>query len=87
MESNIARKQYFYPDLPKNYQISQYEKPLAEHGILEISSVNNKKNHIRITRIHLEEDAGKLIHSLGSRELDYSLVDCNRTGIPLMEIV
>lgn len=85
-ESVFARKQYFYPDLPKNYQISQYEKPLAEHGVLEIFSDSNPKR-IGITRIHLEEDAGKLIHSLGSTALDHSLIDLNRTGIPLMEIV
>lgn len=89
-ESIFARKQYFYPDLPKNYQISQYEKPLAENGALEIlnsQKSNEKKQKIRITRIHLEEDAGKLLHAIGSAELDYSLVDLNRTGIPLMEIV
>lgn len=82
-ESIFARKQYFYPDLPKNYQISQYEKPLAEKGALTLA--NGKV--IGITRIHLEEDAGKLLHSIGAKELDYSLVDLNRTGIPLMEIV
>ncbi len=81
-ESIFARKQYFYPDLPKAYQISQYEKPLAEHGSL---TINGKK--IGITRIHLEEDAGKLLHTIGSTELDFSLVDLNRAGIPLMEIV
>ncbi|MBN1621968.1 MAG: Asp-tRNA(Asn)/Glu-tRNA(Gln) amidotransferase subunit GatB [Endomicrobiales bacterium] len=84
--SVFARKQYFYPDLPKNYQISQYELPLAEHGYLEIGTGNEKKK-IGITRIHLEEDAGKLLHAIGNRDLDYSLVDLNRTGVPLMEIV
>jgi aspartyl-tRNA(Asn)/glutamyl-tRNA(Gln) amidotransferase subunit B len=84
--SVFARKQYFYPDLPKNYQISQYELPLAEHGFLDIPHADGKKR-IGIHRIHLEEDAGKLLHAIGSRELDYSLVDYNRTGIPLMEIV
>ncbi len=84
LESIFARKQYFYPDLPKNYQITQFEKPLAEHGKLQIMGTNDV---IGITRIHLEEDAGKLIHTVGSKELDYSLVDLNRTGIPLMEIV
>ncbi len=84
--SLFARKQYFYPDLPKNYQISQYELPLAEHGVLEIE-VEGAKKTIGICRIHLEEDAGKLLHAIGSRVLDYSLVDYNRTGVPLMEIV
>jgi aspartyl-tRNA(Asn)/glutamyl-tRNA(Gln) amidotransferase subunit B len=76
--SIFARKQYFYPDLPKNYQISQYDLPLAEEGRL---------GAVRIHRIHLEEDAGKLLHAVGSRSLDHSLVDLNRTGLPLMEIV
>jgi len=84
--SIFARKQYFYPDLPKNYQISQYELPVCSKGSLEIA-VDGKKKTIGITRIHLEEDAGKLLHAIGSRELDYSLVDYNRTGVPLMEIV
>lgn len=84
--SIFARKQYFYPDLPKNYQISQYELPLAEHGSLGIEADGARKT-IGITRIHLEEDAGKLLHAIGNRELDCSLVDLNRTGVPLMEIV
>ena len=84
--SIFARKQYFYPDLPKNYQISQYELPLAEKGYLDIVAGGRNKR-VGITRIHLEEDAGKLLHAIGSRELDYSLVDLNRTGVPLMEIV
>ncbi len=86
LESIFARKQYFYPDLPKNYQISQYEKPVAEDGMLSLLSSNSSQK-VRIRRIHLEEDAGKLLHTIGSLELEYSLVDLNRTGIPLMEIV
>ncbi|MBN2407861.1 MAG: Asp-tRNA(Asn)/Glu-tRNA(Gln) amidotransferase subunit GatB [Elusimicrobia bacterium] len=77
-ESVFARKQYFYPDLPKNYQISQYERPIAEKGHIMLGD-----RKINITRAHLEEDAGKLIHA----ESDVSLVDYNRTGTPLLEIV
>ncbi len=82
-ESVFARKNYFYPDLPKGYQISQYELPLAEHGFLSIK-VEGRSRRLGITRIHLEEDAGKLIHS-ESRPV--SFVDFNRTGVPLIEIV
>jgi aspartyl-tRNA(Asn)/glutamyl-tRNA(Gln) amidotransferase subunit B len=89
--SVFARKNYFYPDLPKGYQISQYELPLAEHGAVEILSgapgEEPKRKNIGITRVHMEEDAGKLLHSIGSTELDYSLVDFNRCGMPLVEIV
>jgi len=81
--SRFARKNYFYPDLPKNYQISQYELPLCEHGFVEIV-VDNKVKRIGITRIHMEEDAGKNIHEGRG---DHSFVDLNRTGVPLMEIV
>ncbi len=81
--SRFARKNYFYPDLPKGYQISQYELPLCEHGFLDID-VGEGKKRIRLTRIHMEEDAGKNIHDVRG---DYSLVDLNRTGVPLLEIV
>ena len=85
--SVFARKNYFYPDLPKGYQISQYEEPLCEHGVLSIETEEGASRDIRIRRIHLEEDAGKLVHSeeyVGEGE---SLVDYNRCGTPLMEIV
>jgi aspartyl-tRNA(Asn)/glutamyl-tRNA(Gln) amidotransferase subunit B len=81
--NRFARKNYFYPDLPKGYQISQFELPIAEHGWLE-TEVNGKKKRIGITRIHMEEDAGKLVHD--ERE-PVSYVDLNRTGVPLIEIV
>ena len=81
--SRFARKNYFYPDLPKGYQISQYELPICEHGFLEIIADGTMRN-IGITRIHMEEDAGKNIHE-GSG--NYSFVDLNRAGVPLMEIV
>jgi len=79
--SVFARKNYFYPDLPKGYQISQYDKPLATDGYIDLK-VDGKTNRIRIHRLHMEEDAGKTIH-----EGKYSYVDLNRAGTPLMEIV
>ena len=85
--SIFARKQYFYPDLPKAYQISQYDKPLAVKGSIVITAADGKPKTIRIHRIHMEEDAGKLLHAIGSRELDYSLVDLNRACVPLAECV
>lgn len=84
--SVFARKNYFYPDLPKGYQISQYDKPYCEHGHVDIV-VNDKPKRIGITRIHMEDDAGKSIHD-GFRDSDvYSYVDLNRCGTPLIEIV
>jgi len=82
-ESRFARKNYFYPDLPKGYQISQYELPIAQNGFVDIE-VNGGLRRIGITRIHMEEDAGKLGHD-PARPL--SMVDFNRTGVPLIEIV
>jgi aspartyl-tRNA(Asn)/glutamyl-tRNA(Gln) amidotransferase subunit B len=92
--SKFDRKQYFYPDLPKNYQISQFDLPIAEHGWVEVSLYDKEtgtatKKRIGVTRLHMEEDAGKLVHG-GSDRLSgstYSLVDYNRAGVPLIEIV
>ena len=79
----FARKNYFYPDLPKGYQISQYAYPLAEHGYVMLET-NGEQKKIGITRIHMEEDAGKLLHD---EHNPVSYVDLNRTGVPLIEIV
>jgi len=84
--SVFERKNYFYPDLPKGYQISQYELPLAEHGWLEII-VDGVIKRIGVTRVHMEDDAGKSIHD-GFKDSDrYTYVDLNRSGTPLIEIV
>ena len=84
--SRFARKNYFYPDLPKGYQISQYDQPVAEHGYIEIAQGKDSKR-IGITRVHMEDDAGKSIHD-GFKDSDrYTYVDLNRCGTPLIEIV
>ena len=84
--SRFARKNYFYPDLPKGYQISQYDQPLAEHGYVDVI-VGSEKKRIGVTRVHMEDDAGKSIHD-GLKDSDrYTYVDLNRSGTPLIEIV
>ncbi len=85
-QSRFARKNYFYPDLPKGYQISQYDEPLAEHGWLEIDS-GEQMRRIHITRVHLEEDAGKSLHEGFADSEEKSYIDLNRAGVPLIEIV
>lgn len=89
--STFARKNYFYPDMAKNYQISQYDKPIAENGSVEIELGNGRIVHVPIERAHMEEDAGKLTHIGGStgriQGAEFSLVDYNRAGVPLVEIV
>src|ERR1700757_2504678 len=84
--SIFARKNYFYPDLPKGYQISQYDKPLAEHGYIAIKTASGPKR-IGITRVHLEEDAGKSLHDGLPDSNECTSIDLNRSGVPLIEIV
>jgi aspartyl-tRNA(Asn)/glutamyl-tRNA(Gln) amidotransferase subunit B len=83
----FARKHYYYPDMPKNFQISQYEEPLAEHGMLEVDLPDGHSRRIGIQRLHLEEDVGKLVHEGTLETAQTSLVDFNRAGVPLMETV
>ena len=85
-ESQWARKNYFYPDLPKGYQISQYDRPLAQHGFIEIS-VNGPIKKIGVQRVHMEEDAGKSLHEGFADSSRYTYLDFNRSGVPLIEIV
>jgi aspartyl-tRNA(Asn)/glutamyl-tRNA(Gln) amidotransferase subunit B len=94
--SIFARKNYFYPDLPKGYQISQYDKPLAEHGFIDIDMSGDKRSgasgtanskRIGITRVHLEEDAGKSLHEGFAGSSEQTAIDLNRSGVPLIEIV
>jgi aspartyl-tRNA(Asn)/glutamyl-tRNA(Gln) amidotransferase subunit B len=84
--SRFARKNYFYPDLPKGYQISQYDEPLCEEGALDVPLADGSLRRVRIQRVHLEEDAGKNLHGAGSTS-NATLVDLNRAGVPLIEIV
>jgi aspartyl-tRNA(Asn)/glutamyl-tRNA(Gln) amidotransferase subunit B len=84
--SRFARKNYFYPDLPKNYQISQYELPLSEQGHIDVT-LDGRRARVGIRRVHLEEDTGKLVHAGIMEVAESSLVDFNRCGVPLMEIV
>jgi aspartyl-tRNA(Asn)/glutamyl-tRNA(Gln) amidotransferase subunit B len=85
-ESQWARKNYFYPDLPKGYQISQYDRPLAEHGFIEIN-VDGQHRRIGVQRIHMEEDAGKSLHEGFADSGRFTYLDFNRSGVPLVEIV
>src|SRR5215467_1581485 len=85
--SIFARKNYFYPDLPKGYQISQFDKPLAEHGWIDIAPTSGGTKKIGITRLHMEEDAGKSIHDGLHDSGTYTSIDLNRSGTPLVEIV
>src|SRR3989344_2533414 len=81
-ESRFERKNYFYPDLPKGFQISQYRWPLTRAGVIEVSDSHGNKREIRVNRVHMEEDTGKLTH-----QGDFTLIDYNRSGVPLVEIV
>src|SRR5258708_31660549 len=85
--SIFARKNYFYPDLPKGYQISQYDRPLAEHGRIDITLQDGASKKIGITRLHMEEDAGKSLHEGFRDSATNSYIDLNRSGVPLIEIV
>jgi aspartyl-tRNA(Asn)/glutamyl-tRNA(Gln) amidotransferase subunit B len=85
-QCKFDRKNYFYPDLPKAYQISQYDLPICKGGYLDID-INGAKKRIGITRAHMEEDAGKLVHQGDITTTPFSLVDLNRSGVPLLEIV
>jgi aspartyl-tRNA(Asn)/glutamyl-tRNA(Gln) amidotransferase subunit B len=85
--SIFARKNYFYPDLPKGYQISQYDKPLAEHGFIDVPTANGATKRIGITRLHMEEDAGKSLHDGFPDSATRTYLDLNRCGTPLIEIV
>src|SRR5271166_1181716 len=85
--SIFARKNYFYPDLPKGYQISQYDKPLAEHGCIEVPTADGTMKRIGITRLHMEEDAGKSLHDGFPDSNARAYLDLNRCGTPLIEIV
>lgn len=86
--SKFDRKNYFYPDLPKAYQVSQYDLPIAEHGYIDIVKEDGSTKRIGITRLHMEEDAGKLVHGGATISTsEFSLADYNRTGVPLVEIV
>jgi len=84
--SIFARKNYFYPDLPKGYQISQYDRPLSEHGFVDLKTAAGSKR-IGITRLHLEEDAGKSLHEGFADSAEHTYIDLNRSGVPLIEIV
>src|SRR2546422_673630 len=84
--SRFARKNYFYPDLPKGYKISQYDEPLAKYGWIDIE-VEGTRKRIGITRVHLEEDAGKSLHEGFPDSEEKSYIDLNRSGVPLIEIV